>query len=80
MVVDNLPEQSASRRVAAENLTKLLVVELRGGCLAGRSWCGAAPCDWSGARGHAGAHMTRELVQRQEYLDTTNAEKYSEYF
>ena len=22
----------------------------------------------------------RELVQRQEYLDTTNAEKYSEYF
>jgi hypothetical protein len=21
-----------------------------------------------------------ELVQRQEYLDTTNAEKYSEYF
>ena len=46
-MVENLPEQSASRRVAAENLAKLLVVERRKGGLAGLSWCGAARCDWS---------------------------------
>ena len=27
-----------------------------------------------------GRLSANELVQRQEYLDTTNAEKYSEYF
>ena len=48
-----------SRRVVAESLAQPLADERREADLAGLSGHEAAPCDWSGSQGHAGARKTR---------------------
>ena len=58
-MLENHPEQSVSRRVVAESLAQPLADERREADLAGLSGHEAAPCDWSGSQGHAGARKTR---------------------
>ena len=58
-MLDNHPEQSVSRRVVAESLAQPLADERREADLAGLSGHEAAPCDWAGSQGHAGARKTR---------------------